>query len=579
MNAMDRLEATLEERTPQPTGLRADPARRLTGPGLIWDRPGAVVDVYIIGSAREMVVALWERHARRVLDALGWQGEELICRRFEGGVNLALSAPPDQLYSAVLAAQAAWHFCVAELLDGASLPFDELIEELKAIMADEANPPLVGLIAAAASHDVDILWDDDEVSLGHGTTSHTWPAEDLPAPENVDWTALRDVPIALITGTNGKTTTTRLCAAIMRAAGKVAGLSSTDTVQVGSDVLDRGDFSGPGGARMALRDPRVEVAILEVARGGILRRGLATSRARVAVVTNVAKDHLGEFGVMTLAELAQVKFTVARALATDGVLVLNADDPNVVQGSADAQRPIWWFSLDDGSPHVMQARALGRPCAYLRRGALTFFDGKAEVWSIAIKDVPILLGGAARHNIQNALAAICACVALDVPFAAVSAGLSSFVSGPGDNPGRFNEFAVNGARVFVDYAHNPHSIAAVCSALAQIPAKRRFLMLSQPGDRSDQDIGEAATTALQFEPDLMVVAEIADYLRGRELNKTLNLLEASAIAGGLNADQILRASSPSGGTKLVLEQVQPGDLVLLLVLSDRERVFEMMPAS
>ena len=511
-----------------------------------------------------------------VLDALGWQNEQLVCRRFTGGVNLAISAPPDQLHSAVLAAQTAWHYCAAEMQDEVPLPFDEIIGDLRSITADEANPPLIALIAAAMSHDVDILWDDDDVSLGHGTTSKTWRAGDLPSPQDVDWAALRDVRVALITGTNGKTTTTRLCAAIMRAAGKVAGLSSTDTVQVGTDVLERGDFSGPGGARMALRDPRVEVAILEVARGGILRRGLATRRASVAVVTNVAKDHLGEFGVMTLAELVQVKFTVARGLSANGVLVLNADDPNVVNGSAGAPRPIWWFSLDDSSEHIIQARTLGQPCAYLRDGALSFFDGNAEVWSIAIDDVPILLGGAATHNIQNTLAAICASAALDVPFEAITAGLTAFGTGPGDNPGRFNEFDVNGARIFVDYAHNPHSIAAVCSALSQIPAKRRFMMLSQPGDRSDKDIDEATMTALQFKPDVIVVAEIEDYLRGRELHETSNLIETSAIAGGVKAAQVLKANSPSIGTELILEQVQKGDLVLLLVLSDRERVFEML---
>ena len=579
MDAIERLEAILETRTPKHAGLRADPARRLTGPGLLWKRPGAVLDVYLQGFDREAVTALWETHARRVLDALGWQDEHLICRRFEGGVSLAISAPSDQLHTAVLAAEIAWHYCAADLLDAASLPFGDVIGDLKPIMAGEANPPLLDLIAAAASYDVDILWDDDEVSLGHGTTSRTWPASDLPAPQTVGWTALSDVPIALITGTNGKTTTTRLCAAILSAAGKVAGLSSTDTVQVGSDVLDRGDYSGPGGARMVLRDPRVEVAILEVARGGILRRGLATGRASVAVVTNIAKDHLGEYGVMTLPDLARTKFAVARALGPDGTLVLNADDATVTAASADVAAPIWWFSLDGASPYIAEARKLGRPCAYVRRGDLVFFDGSTEVFSIAIEDVPILLNGAARHNVQNALAAICACAALNVPSGAIRDGLSAFVSDPKDNPGRFNEFEVNGARIFVDYAHNPHSIAAVCSALTQIPAKRRLLMISQPGDRSDQDIKDAMTTALQFRPDLIAIAEIADYLRGRQLNETPSCIRDAAIAGGIASKNILMAGSPSDGANSILKQMQPGDLALLLVLSDRERVFELLAAT
>ena len=159
---------------------------------------------------------------------------------------------------------------------------------------------------------------------------------------------------------------------------------------------------------------------------------------------------------------------------------------------------------------------------------------------------------------------------------AIREGLTGFVSDPRDNPGRFNEFRYNGARVFIDFAHNPHSIAAVCDALSVFPSTRRFLMLSQPGDCSDQDIDEATTTALQFQPDLIVAAEIGDYLRGRALSETPGLIEVSAIAAGIKPEHILYASSPSKGAKVILDQVQPGDLVLLLVLSDRERVFETL---
>ena len=179
-----------------------------------------------------------------------------------------------------------------------------------------------------------MLCDDDEMSIGHGAGSSTWPVADLPDPSAIDWAAHHNVPIAMITGTNGKTTTTRLCAAIARAAGKISGLTSTDFVGVGDDILDRGDYSGPGGARLLLRDKRLDVGFLEVARGGILRRGLPTRQAQVAVVTNVAADHLGQYGVNTVEELARAKFAVHRSLARDGVLVLNADDSYVVAEAA-----------------------------------------------------------------------------------------------------------------------------------------------------------------------------------------------------------------------------------------------------
>ena len=576
MNKIEALENALDIGWAQATNIRPDPVRRLTGPGMLWDRAGAVVDVYFEDIDTAQVLALWNSHARQVLDALDWQAETATSRAFEGGATLAISAPQDQLYTAVFIVQTVWHYCAADLLGATPQAFEQMIGNLKTVMAQAANPALMTLINAATAHDVDILIDDDEISIGHGAGSQTWDMANLPTVGTVDWAKLHDVPVAFITGTNGKTTTTRLCAAIASAAGHVVGQTSTDMVQVGGDILDRGDYSGPGGARMVLRDKSVQIACLEVARGGILRRGLATRRAQVAVVTNVANDHLGDYGITTLAEMAQAKFAVARTLSAKGVLVLNADDPNLVEASKDVTAKICWFSLDPNAPQITHARALGQPCAYLEHGGLVFCSGAAEPWSIALKDVPITLAGAAKHNSRNALAAICACTALGIAPEIIRAGLSSFVSDPKNNPGRFNEFSYNGARVIVDFAHNAHSIAAVCDATASMSAKRRFLMISQPGDHSDQVIAEVTATALQFGPDLIVTAEIADYLRGRKLGETPKLIKGFALAAGFPPSQIHSASSPSLGVKTILEQLQPDDLALLLVLSDRDAVFQML---
>ncbi|MEP4766575.1 MAG: Mur ligase family protein, partial [Roseibium sp.] len=377
------------------------------------------------------------------------------------------------------------------------------------------------------------------------------------------------------TGTNGKTTTTRLLEAIARASGKVAGLTSTEFVRVGDDILDRGDYSGPGGGRMLLRDKRLEVACLEVARGGILRRGLPTRAATAAAVTNVANDHLGQYGVNTVPELAQAKFAVHRTLAEGGVLALNADDPYVRTEAEKTSANIWWFSLDAQNGLIRQARDAGKCCAYVRHDDIVFFDGAAEQVVIAVSDVPLTMGGAAKYNILNALAALCLALALDLPVQAVRDGLAGFKPDAKDNPGRCNEFEYNGARVFVDFAHNPHSISAVCDALSSLPAKRRFIMLSHAGDRSDQDIRDVTATALNFQPDVVVATELEGYLRGRELGEISDLIERTASEHGYGTEQVLRAASPTQAASMILELLEPGDIALLLVLSDRDAVLAM----
>ena len=564
MQGRYRLNMVSSEALPAPEG------RRLTGPGMLWDHPGAVLDVFFTEVDQGRVSHLWHLHARRMLDAVGWAGEHIKAHPFLGGITLAISAPLDQLYASVGVAEAAWHFCAADLLDQPPGDFAAAVATLKAEMAAEANAALLALVAAAKARGLDALCDEDAVSVGHGVGSQSWPVGALPRPEAVEWDRLHNIPVALITGTNGKTTTTRLCAAIGRAAGIVTGLTSTDVVQIGSRILEEGDFSGPGGARMLLRDTALEMGILEVARGGILRRGLPVQQARAAAVLNVAADHLGEYGVNTVEALAEAKFALRRGLAPGGVLVLNADDPVVV---AQATGPAWWFAL---SRQVAQARAGAGPCCWLEDATLVFFDGAETTPVIAVADLPIALGGRARHNIQNALAAICLTRALGVGFDAIRAGLAGFQSNVTDNPGRCNEFAVKGARVFVDFAHNPHSIAAVTATLAGLPAKRCFVMISQAGDRSDEDIRGLVSGAFVMRPDYVVASELPGYERGRGPGEIPDLIAQACVDLGMPAGNVLRSERPKDGAALVIDRLEPGDLALLLVHGDRDEIFAML---
>lgn len=576
VESADTIETALDIRCSASEDLILDDSRRLTGPGLLWSHVGANLDVLCPSEHLDQVIPVWRQQARRVLDAIGWKQEKIIDRRFDTGANLAVSSPMDQLYTAMFACQTAWHFTAAQLLHAVPNNFDIMIDDLIKVSQREANPALMALISAANSHGIDVLCDDDELSLGHGIGSQTWSVFDLPQPEDVNWTNLHDVPVALITGTNGKTTSTRLCSAIGTAADLTAGITSTEFVRVGDDILDYGDYSGPGGARMLLRDKRLEVAFLEVARGGILRRGLPLRQARAALVTNVAADHLGQYGVNTVEELAVAKFAVHRTLASGGILVLNADDDYVVDEARRTQANLCWFSLDPAHGLITDAKNKGLTCAWLEEDHLVYFDGNRACSIVKVQDIPITMGGAADYNIRNALGVLCLAKAMGIDDDAIATGLCGFNNDAKDNPGRCNEFSVNGARVFVDFAHNPHSISAVTNAMASIPAKRRFVMISHAGDRSNRDILDATQSALTLKPDVLMAAELPQYLRGRELGDTTQLTHQQAKQQGMLAHQLMLADGPAAGAQKILDQLQPGDLALLLVLSEREQVFDLI---
>ncbi|MBT4522795.1 MAG: Mur ligase [Halieaceae bacterium] len=580
---IEDLENALEIPFPASEKLRLEDSRRLTGPGLLWDKPGAIVEVEVHGIPLGEVERVWAHWAQQILKAVDWDSEHCCSRRHEAGLNLAISAPMDQLYSAIFVAQAAWHYSVCELLDCTSEPLNQLLTNLKAVMINEANPQLITLQQAAAKHRVDFLCDDDAISLGHGCGSHTWPIDQLPHPDQVDWAILHDVPVAMVTGTNGKSTCVRLASAIATAADKVAGVTSTDFVRVGQDILDQGDYSGPGGARMLLRDQRLEVAFLEVARGGILRRGLALQRAQAALITNVAADHLGQYGINTVAALTEAKFSVFRTLAEGGVLVLNADDEGLVRHALGLAEEvvhrgitISWFSLTPNNPCITEAQTNHLPCAWLEDHSLWYFDGSSSQLIIDVRDVPITMGGAARYNIQNALGVLCLCFAFALPVESVRRGLTNFHSNPQDNPGRGNEFQVDGARVFVDFAHNPHSISALSETMKRIPARRRILMLGHAGDRSDGEICELTAGACALAPDYVVITEEPDYLRGRNDGDVSEVIRKECLRLGLNETQLKFSANPLLGTECAMNLLQPGDLALLLVHSHRDEVIKLL---
>jgi folylpolyglutamate synthase/dihydropteroate synthase len=558
--------------------LTLDSCRRLTGPSLVWSEPGAILDILVVDMDMDRVLDCWYRQLRQLLEDVDWGEPRLTHRRFENGYNLLLAAPIDQLYSAVLALESAWYFCACELLGVEIESRADLLDTVRAQMQQERNPALIALEAAAAGHAVDFLVDDEAASLGHGSGHRSFPIGQLPSPAQVDWTSIHDIPVALITGTNGKSTSVRLLDAIARAAGQVPGITSTDFVRAGDEVLDHGDYSGPGGARLLLRDPRLGVAFLEVARGGILRRGLPLRRARAALVTNIASDHLGEYGVNTLAALAETKFAVRRTLAEEGMLITNADDDEIVKYLVDKSlRNLLWFSLDKANPQIQRQISLQQACCFSDHDCLVYFDGRQFAEVCTIEEVPMTLNGAALHNVSNALGAIGVAAAMGYTLAQIATGLKKFNSDASDNPGRMNHFTLaTQARVIVDFAHNEHGVNAIVDTVRRMPARRKWALLGSAGDRSDEHIAAIARGVCSIGPDRVVITELENYLRGRKPGEVSQILKQACLRSGLVEEDIHLVASPLAGVELAVTRMDAQDLGLFLVHSQRNQVIEYL---
>lgn len=450
---------------------------------------------------------------------------------------------------------------------------------LQRLAGAEARPALRRLLEAARDRGLSHVLDDDEFTLGSGRGSATWRLDALPAVADVPWATLSDVPIALVTGSNGKTTTVRLIAACASEQGAVSGYNCTDGIVVDGATVEPGDYAGPVGARRVLRDARVGTVVVEAARGGILRRGLALDRADVAVVTNVSSDHFGEYGIDDLGALADAKLTVGRVLVHGGLLVLNADDPSLAERAPGlaaryGREPrIGWFSLDADSQLLAAHRQRGGWTCGPREGRLELYDGSRAHDLGPVDAMPIAAGGSASYNVANLAAAALAAVALGVPPAAVARVCARFGADPDDNPGRLMRYQLRGATVLVDYAHNPAGLAGLLDVARHLRRGdgRVAVLLGHAGNRRDADFDDVARVVAGRAPDYVVVKEDEAYLRGREPGEIPRLLRASLRAHGMQDDAIAMCASELDAVRHVLDWARPGDVLALPVHSAAAR--------
>lgn len=560
--------------------------RRLTGANFFCDGPAVVIDACLSDVEPKEIALRWIKVVSHLLAQLGRPEPEVIGYRIHDlGQSFFFSGEIDALYTSIDLAETALNIALDNEAQSSQEHCQRLVSDsissLRVGFEEESSPRLTGLQAKAKQQNVPFLWDDDFVSLGYGMSASVWPVDQIPTTDDIiNWPQYRAIPLAFVTGTNGKSTTTRLASQILRGSGLTVGFSSTDGIWAGEECLDHGDYSGPGGAREVLRNPKVNAAILEVARGGMLRRGLGAEKADVALVTNVAEDHLGEYGVNTLAELIEAKFIVRKSLGPAGKLILNADDTGIVNFvnnlGDELENEIVWFSLDKNNP-LFADHFLNKGSACFVEAEKLFVQKGSEITVIcAVTDVPITLNGYAKHNIYNALAAAALTHTMGASIEQVREGLCSFVGDQKNNPGRGNIFTINGATMMVDFAHNPHGLNAVVDTLLQYPAQRRLVMLGHAGDRSDDDIRNLTEVAARLKPDLVVIYELEDYLRGRNPGEIPSLISAVMTQLGVDKNQLVLTPNPVAAAQHALAWAREGDVLLLQTLGDREEVLKLL---
>ncbi len=415
------------------------------------------------------------------------------------------------------------------------------------------------------------------VALGRSTVRREITALRAVALGPMSYLPRARMPIVAVTGTNGKSTTTRLIAHIFSSAGRRVGMTNSDGIFIRGELVEAGDWTGFGGAARILGEPGLQVAVLETARGGILLRGIGYAANDVSVVTNVSADHLGLQGIDTVDELAEVKGVVVRITKRGGWAVLNADDPRAWDMRRRTRANIYAFSLEGRSAEVEAALDGGGRAAVLEDGWIVLRGaGRRPRRLVEAAELPVTVAGLSRYNIANALAAAAACDALGLRAPQIIAGLRSFAQDSASNPGRLNLFERGGVFALVDFAHNEAGLAGLMDVARAVAGKRRVrLAFGTAGDRTDEMLHRLGILA--GAADDLVIAEKEHYLRGRDLQEMNELLRSGARAGNYRGE-IDAVASEIESLNALVTRAKRGDVCVVMAHLERAEIFAWLAA-
>lgn len=370
---------------------------------------------------------------------------------------------------------------------------------------------------------------------------------------------MTNIPIISITGTNGKTTTARMVSNILMNQGYKVGVTTTHGIYLNGQCIRRGDCAGPKSALRVLEDPGVEFAVLETARGGIIRKGLVYGKADVAVFTNLTEDHLGLNGIKTMDDLWNIKCKVIEAVKDNGVSVLNADDPWVMKSLNRARGKILLFGMDRNNPHLQNWINKGDSVLYTEGDSIYLSSANSLTHVIKIDQIPATLKGALKHNIYNSMASIGATLAADVPINIIRSSLESFDTTPEINPGRFNIYDLGEFKVILDFGHNIDGYRVTLEGLRNLKPERLTGIVGLPGNRRNEDMWKVGYLAGKYF-DRLIIREDKK-LRGRQPYEAGTIIRSGAIAAGMHEHAVEIIPDENIGLLKLMTEAQKGDII------------------
>lgn len=406
-----------------------------------------------------------------------------------------------------------------------------------------------------------------EVNAGPGFRMHLAPSEGLPrnvAADVVDMLfppgSSSRIPIVAVTGTNGKTTTTRLIAHMAKMKGFKVGYTTSDGVYIQNRMLMKGDCTGPASAEFVLKDPTVNFAVLECARGGLLRAGLGFHNCDIGIVTNVAADHLGLKGIHTIEQLAKVKGVVPETVHKDGYAILNADDELVYAMRKSVECNVALFSMDENSPHIKAMAKVGGISAVYENGFITICRGEWKIRVIKAVNVPLTFGGKASFMIQNVLPAVLTAYIKGFSIEDIKVSLETFIPSPGQTPGRLNLFNFENFQVLLDYAHNPAGLRALQDLIQKMDVTERVGIIAGVGDRREEDTQEVGAVAAEMFDEIIIRQD--KHLRGKTEMEIIKMLEDGIKKAGLNKKTTIIPSEKEAITHAI-KNAKKGSLIVI----------------
>ena len=408
-----------------------------------------------------------------------------------------------------------------------------------------------------------------EVNAAPGFRMHVEPSMGIPrnvAEPVIDMLFPRGhvgkIPIIAITGTNGKTTTSRITAHICRGAGHKVGFTTSDGVYIQNQLMMAGDCTGPKSAEFVLKDPTVDFAVLECARGGILRQGLAFRKCNIAIVTNISADHIGLGGIESIEQMAKVKSVVPETVIRSGYAILNADDDLVYDMRKTLNCNIALFSMDENNKRIKQHCSRGGIAAVFENEYVTIMKGTWKIRVEKVTDIPITFGGKAAHNIMNVLPSVLACYLSDMGLDDIKLGLQTFIPSPVQTPGRLNLFEFKNFKFLVDFAHNPAGLELLCDFVNKLDSTYKVGIISGTGDRRDEDIKEIGRiSAMNFDE---IIIRQDKHMRGRTPEEIIDLLVAGIHEKRGHDIPLTIIHKEKEAIMYAYENVKPGAIITIM---------------